>query len=165
MMSLEKHSKEPKEEEMMTLIIPRKLMKRPFPLIWGIVALGLFACFAVVTQLQFNRINDAKIAAARLDTYDSNYRAYETSIKTNSDCIASIGIRETYRNIFSGFELMFKKVGELPSSLFPDSEKASFYQQAMEADIQALITEPVATGLPPKKLSDCPQVIPEPERP
>jgi len=160
-----KTTKAEKNEEMMTLIIPRKLMKRPFPLIWGVVALGLFACFAVVTQLQFNRLNDAKIEAARMDTYNSDVRAYEVGVKSNNDCIASITTRETYRSIFSGIELMFEKIGELPASLFPGSDKAAFYQQTMEADIQSLIHDPVDQGLPPKKASDCPPVPAVPERP
>jgi len=101
-----------------------------------------------------------------METYNSDVRAYDTAVKANSDCLLTIGVRETYRNIFAGIELMFKKAADLPVILFPETPEAIFYQESMSNDIELLIHQPVEDGLPPREPSDCPQVpANEPERP
>lgn len=156
-MPLERPSrKKPREEEMITVEIPRSKLRRPFPLIWGIAALALFVAFAVVTQFQFNRINADKIYEARLDTYESDMRAYQVALLAQETCLDTIEVRETYRSIFSGIENMFQTTADLPTQLLPESEVAVEYRETLTADIERYITKPVEEGLPPKKVEDCP---------
>lgn len=154
-MPLKRHSTK-KDEEMVTVEVPKSKLRRPFPLIWGIAALGLFVAFAVVTQLQFNRIHADQIYEARLDTYESDLRAYQVAETAQETCLDSIQVRDTYRNIFSGIENMFQTTADLPNKLFPDSEIALEYKNTLTADIERYIVDPVAEGLPPKKAEDCP---------
>ena len=139
---------------------------RPFPLVWGIAALALFLCFAVVTQLQFNRINEQKFEEAKIAAYENAQKAYDVAIAAHDSCVRSIQIRETYKSIFGGIEHMFQTTADLPVSLFPDSENAKAYQKTLTSDIESYITEPVLQGLPPIEVEDCP-LLPtdKPERP
>lgn len=163
-MLVKKRSKKP--DEVIQVWVPMKKMKRPFPLIWGILSLGLFFGFAVATQMQFNRISDHKIYEARLDTYRSDERAYDTAVKAHYDCIASIETRETYRGIFTGIGTLFQEYAALPGQLFPLSLEAQEYQEQLNTQIEQRITNPLAENLPPKKPEDCPPLPTEkPERP
>jgi len=141
-------------------------LKRPFPLIWGIAALCLFLCFAVVTQIQFNRINAEKFKQAEITAYENAEKAYDVAVTAHNSCIRSIQVRETYKAIFGGIENMFKTTADLPASLIPDSEVARAYQETLTADIDRYITNPVLEGLPPIAVGDCP-LLPtdKPERP
>lgn len=151
-----------KNEEVIHLVVPKNLMRRPFPLIWGLVAMALFLGFAAVTIYQFNRINADKIQDAQMKTYESDVRAYETAVKAHDDCLMTIDVRETYRKIFAGIEVMFQSTADYPAAQFPNSEFAQQYQNDLTNDINKYITQPVANGLPPKKVADCPK-IPEKE--
>lgn len=159
-----KHSK--KQPEMIQVWIPKKRMRRPFPLLWALLALGLFGVFAVVTQVQFNRISNQKLDAARLTSFRSEERAYDVSVKANSDCLLAIETRETYRAIFNGVSLLFSQVAALPALLVPDNPGATEYQAQLLSDIDKLITTPVSERLPPRKVEDCPQIqVEAPESP
>lgn len=163
-MPLDRRSTKP--EEMIQVWVPKKRMRRPFPLMWGLAALGLFALFAVITQLQFSRLSQDAIHEARLDTFDSDLRAYEVAQKAHDDCIASIQTREVYRGIFGGIASMFQRNADLPVELFPESERAKEYQAALTTGIQEYIVIPVELGLPPRLESDCPKVpTEEPQKP
>jgi len=153
-------------EETITMIVPKNLMKRPFPLVWGLVAMFLFVAFAAVTIYQFNQINEDKIHEAQMDSYSNAVKVYESAVKAHDDCISTIKVRDTYRSIFGGIEDMFTKTADLPVELFPDSQGALLYQQSMYDDIQDNITRPVEENLPPKQEADCPKLPEEePERP
>lgn len=154
------------QEETIQMIVPRNLMRRPFPLGWGLIALALFVCFALVTQLQFNRISNEKIRQARLDTYYSDVRAYDAAVVAHQDCLASIESQQEYRNIFAGVQEMFKQTAALPVAIFPDSPEAIAYQEKLTAAINEFITGPVSEELPAKTKEECPEVpAQEPERP
>jgi len=141
-------------------------LKRPFPLIWGIAALCLFLCFAVVTQMQFNRINAEKFEEAKMAAYENAEKAYAVAVTAHESCIRSIQIRETYKSIFGGIENMFKTTADLPVALLPDSEVAKIYQETLTRDIDRYITNPVLEGLPPIEVGDCPLApTDKPERP
>lgn len=167
-MPLEEPSKNSKnnEEETIVMVVPKKLMRRPFPLVWGLASLALFVVFAFITIYQFNQISNDKLHDAQLKQYETELQAYNTAVKANQDCLGTIAVRETYRGIFGGIEKMFQSTADLPVQLFPDGEIAKQYQQTLRADVEKYISEPVADGLPPKKAADCPQ-IPDsvPEKP
>lgn len=133
-----------------------RILRRPFPMLWGLLSLLLLTAFAVVTQIQFNRLNSEKIYNARVETYNEAVKVYDGALKANQDCITSIETRETYRTIFAGISSLFRKVGDLPVELFPQSEPAKQYQQALADGVNEFITMPVEENLKPKKLSDCP---------
>jgi hypothetical protein len=155
-----------KQNETSLIAGPKNLMRRPFPLVWGLVALALFAAFAVVTQVQFNRINGEKFQEASQAAYENALQAYEVAVEAREDCIQSIQIRETYKDIFGGIEHMFKTTADLPVKLIPDSEIAAIYKETLTADIDRYITDPVAEGLPTILVADCPLVpADKPERP
>lgn len=159
----EQHSK---KNETVIVEIPKNRLRQPFPLVWGLAALALFLVFAIVTLVQFNRINNDKLADQAMKSYETDIRAYETAVKANIDCLTTIEVRETYRTIFAGIEGMFQQTADLPAKLFPDGEIAKAYQESLSQDIDRYITRPVETGLPPKKAADCPQIPEEkPERP
>lgn len=147
-----------KSEKTVVVEMPISRLRRPFPLIWGLGALALFVLFAFVTQLQFNRLNNEKLDEAEEKQYDSDVRAYETAVKAHDDCIMTIDVRETYREIFRGIEIMFQNTADYPVSQFPNSEFAQQYHKDLTNDIQKYITQPVADGLPPKKAADCPSI-------
>lgn len=155
-MPLRKQSKKP--EELIQIWVPKNKMRRPFPLRWGIAAIVLFFGFAVSTQLQFNKFNNQKLDAANQKTFEVAIAAYDTAVKANADCLASIKTRETYKAIFDGVSSLFKKTADLPVQLFPMSPEAIAYQQSLTEGIQNYISKPVEDGLPPKKASDCPQI-------
>lgn len=150
------HLKKP--EELIPVLLPKNRMRRPFPLRWGIAALALFALFAVATQLQFSRISNEKIYQARLDTFRSDERAYDTAVKAHEDCLEAIETRETYRGIFDGVAELFSQTADLPVELFPNSPEAFEYQRQLASAVNELITQPVEEGLPPRVESDCPQI-------
>ena len=154
------------KQEIVTLKKQMNRLLRPFPLVWGIAALALFLCFAVVTQLQFNRINEEKFEQAELAAYENAEKAYDAAVAAHESCIRSIQIRETYKAIFGGIEHMFQTTADLPMLLFPDSENARAYQETLTEDIDRFITNPVLEGLPPIQVGDCP-LLPtdKPERP
>lgn len=133
-------------------------MSRPFPLRWGLAALLLFGLFAVVTQLQFSRLSNDKIYAARMDTYRAAERSYDVAIRANADCIGTIKTRETYREIFNGIRELFRQSADLPLELFPTSKEALAYQLQLSASIVDLIEVPVNENLPPKLEKDCPPI-------
>lgn len=163
-MLVRKRSKKP--NEVIQVWVPMKRMKRPFPLLWGVLTLALFGAFAVVTQLQFNRISDHKIYEARLDTYHSDEKAYDTAVKAHYDCITSIETRETYRGIFTGIGTLFQDYAALPGQLFPLSTEAQEYQRQLQEAIDNRITNPLAENLPPKLPEECPPLPAEkPVRP
>lgn len=145
-------------EEMVHVWIPKRRLSRPFPLRWGLLALGLFAVFAIVTQLQFNRLSNQKIHDARMDTYHSDITAYDVAVKANSDCLASIQLRDTYRSIFTGISDLFVQTAGLPSDLFPDSSEAVVYELEMLNSVEILVRHPVEKNLTGKSPSDCPQI-------
>lgn len=153
-MLVKKHSKKP--DEVIQVWVPMKRMKRPFPLLWGLLSLALFGVFAVITQVQFNRISDSKIYAARLDTYRSDERAYDAATQAHYDCIGSIETREIYRGIFTGIGTLFQEYAALPGQLFPLSTEAQEYQRQLAEQIDIEITDPLSENLPPKKPEDCP---------
>lgn len=157
-----KSKSDPKSEEMIQILVPKRRLSRPFPLYWGIAALALFATFAVVTQLQFSRISNEKIFQARVDTYQSDLRAYDFASQANENCVTSIETRETYREIFGGVSRLFDTTAGLPVFLFPQSEEAKIYQEALKVEVARLITNPVEEKLPPKVIEDCP-VVPSTE--
>lgn len=146
------------EGEAIKVELKTGLMRRPFPLFWGLLAIGLMLIFAGVTYYNIQRLNDENL-------YETNHRAWELSVKAHEDCVTSIQVRETYRDIFGGIEVMFRRTGELPASLFPTSTNAQRYRDEMEKNINEYITQPVSEGLPVRTLADCPVVEPEPERP
>lgn len=133
-------------------------MLRPFPLRWGIAALALFSVFAVVTQLQFSRISDDKIYAARLETYRSDINAYTFAVKANEDCLTLIETRETQREIFNGVSSVLKKSIALPDSLSPTSPEVIAYQIELSLDIHNLIDAPLEQTMGPVVEADCPAV-------
>ena len=149
-------SRSTKPKEMIQILVPKSRIRRPFPIMWGLASLALFALFAVVTQLQFSRVNSEKIYQARLETYYSDIRAYDTAMNAHNTCVDSIDVRETYREIFTGVSELFQKGADLPVQLFPDSHEALEYQSSMSSSIIELISTPVAEGLPPKLIEDCP---------
>jgi hypothetical protein len=141
-------------------------MRRPIPLFWGLLAFTLFVGFVVVTKIQFDRIADDKIFEARMESYENSLKVYEAATQAHDTCVATIEVRETYRNLFNGIEEMFEKTANLPVDLLPESQVAVSYQQAMLNDIVMLITIPVEEGLPPRRVEDCPQLPTDiPERP
>lgn len=149
-----------KKSEKPTVIVemPISRLRRPFPLIWGLGALALFVLFAFVTQLQFNRLNNEKLEAQAEKQYDTDVRAYETAVKAHDDCLTTIDVRETYRTIFAGIEIMFRNTADYPLSQFPDSEFAQKYHEDLTNDVDKYITQPVEAGLPTKKVADCPKI-------
>ena len=147
-----------KPEEMIQIQVPKSRIRRPFPLMWGLVSLALFGVFAAVTLLEFSRINSEKIYQARLDAYYSDLRVYDTAVDAHNTCIDSIAVRETYRNLFAGVSSLFQKSADLPVQLFPDSKEALAYQSSMSVSIIELISTPVAEGLPSKEPGDCPDM-------
>jgi len=154
------------DDEMISVLIPKKRIKRPFPLAWGLASLVLFLAFAVVTQLQFKRVYDDKLYSVEMDSYYIEHDAWKVATKAHEDCKTAIETRETYRSIFDGIESLFKQTADLPVSIFPVSEEAILYQSSLREDIAELISTPVEEGLPPRQLSDCPPPAgPEPERP
>lgn len=138
--------------------IQTSLMRRPFPLIWGLASLALFGAFALITQWRFNQLNEDRI-------YETDLRAWELSIDAHNDCVESIEIRNTYREIFGGIEVMFERTGALPNTLFPESLSAQRYRDEMIKNVKEFITDPVEHGLPPRSMADCPVIQPKPERP
>lgn len=155
-----------KSEKTVVVEMPISRLRRPFPLIWGLGALALFVLFAFVTQLQFNRINNEKLDDQEDKQYETDLRVYETAVKAHEDCLTSIEIRETYRKIFGGIEVMFQSTADYPVSQYPDNDFAQQYHTDLTQDIEKYITQPVAEGLPPKKAADCPPIPEsEPERP
>lgn len=128
--------------------------------------MGLFCLFAVVTQIQFNQLADDKIFEARLDTYATDLRAYDSAVQAHETCVNSINVRETYRGIFDGISDMFQRTADLPIELFPESAGAAAYQAALTAEIEENITNPVEQNLQPIQEKDCPPLPTQvPERP
>lgn len=146
------------DEEMIQVWVPKKRMKRPFPLLWGLASLGLLFAFAIVTQFQFSQQADDDIFAVEMDAYDNELIAYNVAVKAYEDCLTSIEVRETYREIFDGVETAFNATADLPPNLLPDSEVARQYQEYLRFVVQEEINKPVAEGLQPKQEADCPQV-------
>jgi len=141
-------------------------MRRPIPLFWGIVAFFLFIGFAVVTQLQFNRIANDKVYQARIESYENSLDLYDTAVEAYNTCVTAIETRDTYRSLFAGVESMFTRTANLPVALFPDSEYANAYREAMLNDIHNTVTATIQDNLPPRRLEDCPELpLEKPERP
>lgn len=149
-----------KRPEMIQVLVPANRLRRPFPLRWGLAAMGLFTFFAIVTQLQFSKISNEKIYEARIETYESDLRAYEAAVEANEDCINTIQVREVYRRIFDGTSDLFKKVADLTVELglSPGNERLIQYQNELRASIDELITGPVEEGLPRKHPLTCPAI-------
>lgn len=154
------------ETETVLVEVPRNLLRRPFPIGWGLATFLLFLGFAVVTQLQFNSIAQDEIQEARLDTYESDKRAYDAAVKALEDCKTAIERSDVVRTIFLGIEDMFERTADLPVELFPEGEAALLYQHELRDQIQASLSNPIENGLPPRTVDGCPKV-PEspPERP
>ena len=80
--------------------------------------------------------------------------------------VARAGWAETYRGIFEGISHLFEMTATLPVDLLPTSETAVIYRDKLLRGIEELITIPVAEGLPPKLLDECPPMpVERPERP
>lgn len=151
-----KLSKRPKE--MVQITVPKSRLRRPFPLLWGLMALGLFMAFATITLIQLDNLNSDEIYQARMDTYNSDQQAYDTAIKAHLDCVNAVKAREVYRGMFEGISSMFEKSANLPVELFPMSAEAKVYQQTLLQSIQEFITEPLDDELKPRDLGECPKV-------
>lgn len=166
-MQLGKLSRKPKKPQEMVLIeVPKKRLRRPFPLGWGIAALLLMVGFAVITQLQFNDVSADNLYQARLDTYNEAVKLFESQERLHDDCVASIPVRESYRKIFGGISTVLDLVGQLPADIFPQSEEALAYQEELSKAVVELIDAPVESELPPKSIVDCPPApTEEPVRP
>lgn len=147
-----------KPREMIQIMVPKSRLRRPFPLLWGLMSLGLFVAFAVITLMQFSQINADKIYQARMDTYQSDEQAYNLAIRAYLDCESGVKARETYRGIFDGISTMFETSANLPVELFPMSEEAKIYQETLLASVDTLIQVPLAESLAPRDVKDCPQI-------
>lgn len=156
-----------KTDEMIWVEVPKSRLRRPFPLWWALAALGLFALFALVTQLQFNRINNDNraedrqnaedlIFEARLDTFAADQRAHDVAVRSYGDCKTSIETRTTYRTLFGNVAILAQYIADKPVELLPDSPEAQQYRAEVSAVIQELISKPVEESLKAKTLADCP---------
>lgn len=152
----EKQSRKPKE--MVQITVPKSRLRRPFPLVWGLMALALFVAFALVTLLQFSQLNADKIYQARMDTYQSDQQAYNLAVSSYLDCESAVKARKAYRNIFDGISVMFTTSANLPVELFPMSEEAKIYQNTLLTSVEDLIQKPLEDDLQPRSLNDCPKI-------
>lgn len=144
----------------------RSILRRPFPLVWGLLSFVLLVAFAVITQVQFNSANAEDIYQSNLRTYEAELKVYENAVRENRDCKNAVATRDTYRRIFDGIGDLFQIQANLPVSLFPESIAALEYQQTITQGIIDLIEDPVEAGLPPRDVADCPKVpTSEPVRP
>ncbi len=146
------------EVEMLMIPAPKHRLARPFALGWGLAALLLFTIFAVLTQLQFNKISDDRLFEAEMQTYNVQKEAYEVAEKANADCLNTIERQEATRVIYTGIADLFQLSADLPVALLPESQTARAYQETLSAGIEEKIHDPVAQGLPVRYPSDCPPV-------
>jgi len=154
---LKLEKRDQKTPDMVWVEVPRNRLRRPFPLFWGLLVLGLFAGFAVVTMLQFNRISDDKYYDARVKQWESDIDAHELSVEAYATCVASIDTRQTYRDLFGGVAALLQELANAPAELLPGSEAALIYQERITQRIRELIVEPVDAKLQPRSLADCPK--------
>lgn len=74
-------------------------LHHPVPLRWGLLAILLFAAFTVITQLQFNRINEEQIYRARVDNYLNEIRIYDAAVQGRELCLRDIRLKRVIENI------------------------------------------------------------------
>lgn len=129
-------------EEVVHVWIPKKRMRRPFPLRWGIAALALFGVFAVITQLQFSKLSADKLYDTKVAAYQSDVEAYDAAIKSVEECYERIAAREVYRELFTNL-IYILEVDADPGTI-----------KAVEEKIRVPLTE----GLPTLNEEDCPTI-------
>lgn len=155
-----------KVHEVILVEVPKSRLRRPFPLWWGLASLALFLAFAVVAQLQFNRLNDERLYRARLDGYETALKGYESAVQAHNDCVDGLGRSAGLRNILGGVSALFELTASLPVELLPNSEEARIYREKLLLGIQQLITVPLDKDLPPRTEADCPPMPDKkPEKP
>ena len=93
-----------------------------------------------------------------MDTYRSDLAAYNVAVKANEDCLASISLRASYKEIFGGIGDLFTQSAVLPSELFPESNEALLYRDELLLNINELIHTPIEENLEPSVASECPQI-------
>lgn len=77
----------------------RVTLHHPVPLSWGLLAILLFAAFTVITQLQFNRINEEEIYRARVDNYLNEIRIYDSAVQGRELCLRDIRLKRVIESI------------------------------------------------------------------
>lgn len=151
-------------------------IRRPIPLYWGLVALALFAAFAIITQVEFNRGNSkvnaqtrafavTEINTAKDNQYRAELRTYDLEVAANTNCVSAVATRFTYRTIFNGVETLFNSSGDFLVDLFNNAPQAIAYQQFLSTNVKELLTDVVDSNLPIKDAKDCPPVPSKPINP
>lgn len=130
------------ETELIHVWVPKKKLRRPFALKWGLAALALFVVFAVITQLQFKKISDDKLYDTKMALYESDLVAYTTSLESFEQCKERIVARATVRDLFDGTATLIESVGG----------------PTIADDVQDKIRTPLITDFPMLLLDDCPKI-------
>lgn len=133
------------------------VMRRPIPLIWGLVALGLFVCFAAVTQLQFNRINEGDIREAKNIAYANALEIYNDSVANHEACMALLSRRAAYKDLFTGVQTILTTIAD---------QQAAREHDAIDQAIADNLVMQMAQVFPENPEATCPPLpTTKPERP
>jgi hypothetical protein len=101
-----------------------------------------------------------------VDAYLGDVVAYNIAVRTHEACLSGVKHSNDDQHLFEAITMMFQKIADLPSSLFPNVPEWVSYQTELSNSIDKLLKDDVAAGVIPRTEADCqPVPIEKPEFP
>ena len=100
----------------------KETLRRPVPLMWGLIAMLLFLSFTIVTQSQFNSLNKDRLYKTRMDSYLIAKQQYEALSDERNICLSQVALSNSDRNVFIEITNVLLKMVNLPLSSILSSE-------------------------------------------